>query len=303
MQRYDSLRALLAVQYAGSLVEAAKQQQKSASQLRQAISDLEDELGMSLLARDGYRARLSEQGRFIAAQSGQLLNELDSLNWQIASVAKRQQSQAQLRLGFLDALPLAPYGNTLWQLQQQQAQLNLRIEHLHITDIVQQLEFDELDFGVVFFHRLSLPNLTGKIIGQAEIVTVVSPAHPLARPDKSNDLDARMQHLQLSPSNYLGFGLDELSQSSENHWQIDNIEMVVSLLEQGLGWAALPRHWVEPQLQEGKLVQLSAGGSESYWGHLQLLWHKDRLLSRVDHWLIEQLSSPRPGLAASCLPI
>lgn len=303
MLRNESLRALLALNHSGSIARAAKSTNKTASQISHSVSSLEEDLGIPLLSREGYRAELTPQGQLVASQSLHLLNELEDIDSRIAALAQPEPELTRLSIALLDALPATPFAQDLWQLQQFQPDLALTVEQLHTCEIVQRLEQGTLDFGIAFYHRNAHPGLSGQIIGQAEIITVVAPQHPLASQPRHASSDERLKHLQLLPASFKGFGLDSLTRTTDNYWLLKDFDLMISLLEQGLGWAELPRYQVEPQLKAGTLVQYRDKGACTFWGHLQLLWHKERQLSHTGHWLIERLSAPRPGLSVTTLPL
>ncbi|MGF1761335.1 LysR family transcriptional regulator [Photobacterium sagamiensis] len=300
MMQSDCLKALLAVKQAGSISTAAKIVGKSPSQVSAWLSSLEIDMGLTLINREGYRANLTPEGEVVARHAKDVLSELENIDSKMATPALLDP--AQLNIALLDALPVAPFRDALWQLQQYKPELGIQIEHLHTSDILQGIEQGEVDFGVIFFHGNVYPGMTEHIMGYTEIVTVVAAEHTLAEKPHEFSTDDRLGHLQLLPASYLGFGIDKVSKYSENYWLLDSFEMLLSLLEKGVGWAELPRHWVEPLLRTGKLVQLKPKGVSSLWWPLQLVWQKHRPLDSTALWFIEKLTSPKPGLSVAGLP-
>ncbi|PSU44740.1 hypothetical protein C9J12_25935 [Photobacterium frigidiphilum] len=300
MVQNDCLRAMLAVKQAGSISTAAKIVGKSPSQVSAWLSSLEIDMGLTLINREGYRANLTPEGEVIARYAKDVLSELENIDSKMTIPALADP--AQLNIALLDALPVAPFRDVMWQLQQYKPDLGIQIEHLHTGDILQGIELGEVDFGVIFFHGNVYSGITEHIMGYTEIVTVVAADHELAKNPHEFSTDDRLGHLQLLPASYLGFGIDKVSKYSENYWLLDSFEMLLSLLEKGVGWAELPRHWVEPLLRAGKLIQLKPKGVSPLWWPLQLVWRKHRPLDSTALWLIEKLTSPKPGLSVAGLP-
>ncbi|MGF1834735.1 LysR family transcriptional regulator [Photobacterium sanguinicancri] len=300
MMQSDCLKALLAVKDAGSISTAAKIIGKSPSQLSAWLTSLEIDIGVTLINREGYRAYLTPEGEVIARHAKDVLSELANIDSKIVASASRDHDQ--LNIALLDALPVEPFRDALWQLQQYKRDVGLNINHLHTNNILDGIDQGALDFGVIFFHGNVYPGMTEHIIGYTEIVTVVATNHVLAQKKHEFSTDERLGHLQLLPSSYLGFGIDKVSKYSENYWLLDNFEMLLALLEKGVGWTELPRHWVDPLLKAGKLVQLKPKGVSALWWPLQLVWQKHRPLNSIDLWLIDKMTNPKPGLAVAGLP-
>ncbi len=299
--RSEVLRALLEVKKQGSITTAAKVIGKSPSQLRVWLSDLEDDLGVVLINSDGYRAKLTTDGDVIARHAMDVLRELDSIDSKFDY--EGHSSPEKLTIGLLDALPVAPFKEVLWQLQQYNPQLSIAVKQLQTPEILNGIETGTIDFGMIFFHGNSYPGISEHVAGYAEIVTVVAADHPLAQsPTKVNTGD-RAAYLQLLPKSYLGFGIDKVSKYSENYWLLDNFELLISLLENGVGWAELPRHWVEPLIRIGRLVELKPKSATALWWPVQLVWHSNSPSNNCSRWFIERMTSPKPGLSIAGIPI
>ncbi|MGF1751514.1 LysR family transcriptional regulator [Vibrio cionasavignyae] len=296
----DALKSLLAIKQAGSISIGAKMLGKSPSQVSVWLSSLEADLGVNLIDREGYRANLTPEGEVIARHAKDVLSEFESIDKKI--LEHSASDPTQLNIALLDALPVYPFSDTLWQLQKFKPDLGIQVEHLHTKNILAGVENGDVDFGVIFFHGNVYSGITEHIIGYTEIVTVVAKQHPLAQYPNEFSTDDRVGHLHLLPKSYLGFGIDRVSKYSENYWLMDSFEMLISLLIEGVGWAELPYHWVRPYIESGKLVQLRPKGVSSLWWPLQLIWRKHRPLDSTALWFIERMNCPKPGLSVTGIP-
>lgn len=293
----EALRALVAIQKKGSITSVAKSMGKSPSQVGLWLSMLEADLGLELINREGYKAQLTIDGEIIARHANDTLTQLSEIDKKITESGVAENKK--LNIAMLDVLPITPFNEALWQLNRLNSDLSLDIQYLPTTKTLQGIENGDVDFGVVFFHGSVYTRVSSRLIGYAEIVTVVSPSHPLAEIQSTFNTDDIGSHLQLLPQSYLGFGIDQISKFSENYWLMNSIETTLALLQKGIGWAELPYYCVEPYLKSGQLVQLKAKGESPLWWPLQIVWQKHRPIDKNAAWLINKFSSPKPGLAIS----
>lgn len=297
----EALKALVMLQSEGSIATVARTLGKSASQVGVWLTNLEADLGIALVDRHGYRAELTAQGAFIARHANDVVTQLSEIDRKISE--RRSVKTESLNISMLDVMPVSPFKDALWQVDKLSPTLKLDFGYASTQETLEGVIKGTIDFGVVFYNSSIYPDISSRLIGYTQIVTVVAPDHPLALEQQNFCFEDLISHLQLLPQSYLGFGIDQVSKYSENYWLMNNIDMTLALLQRGVGWAELPHHVVEPYLKSGKLTQLKTEGESPLWWPIQLVWQRHRPIDKHSAWLIEKFSSPKPGLAISGLTL
>jgi len=183
------LRALVAVDRAGSVVAAAEQLGYTPSAVSQQVKRLERELATALLERRGRGVLLTEQGRALASEGRALLDGLERLE---ALAASGTRASAPLRIASFSTATRGLIGPVLRELGAAEAAPHTTVTSVDPVDAMRMVATGVVDLAVVHNWN-SVP-----LVAPAHVVTehlchdeadVVLPvAHPLA--DRS-ELDRR----------------------------------------------------------------------------------------------------------------
>jgi DNA-binding transcriptional LysR family regulator len=126
------------------------------------------------------------------------------------------------------------------------------------------------------------------------MVTVVSPAHDLARYRGSISLKAMTEHVQLvltdrtSLSEGRNFGV-----LSPLAWRLADMGAKQAFLRAGFGWGHMPVHIVQEDIDQGRLVRIKIQGQQRHIAYLpvQVAWRKDTPPGPAGQAFIAQLRS------------
>ena len=102
----DQLKILIAVAEGGSLGAASKSLHKTQPTLSVGLKNLEQELGVSLFDRSGYRMRLTAAGEQILLSAKKAVAEVDQIAAQAAGYSLGRESRICLGLDYLCPLPV-----------------------------------------------------------------------------------------------------------------------------------------------------------------------------------------------------
>jgi DNA-binding transcriptional LysR family regulator len=220
-----------------------------------AIRALEEESGLLLFDRTGYRAALTDAGRALLPRARRLIADAEDFHRQAQGFA--HGLEAGLTVGVEQFVPLAVVGKGLRQLHAAHASVRARVV---IEARARVLEL--MDAGTVQLAVLANTGALGneyEIVhcGEHELVAVAAPGHPLAAAPAPIAADDVRPHLQLvwTP---LSAALDspDLGVYATDRWYVTDIHAKRELLCAGVGWGSLPDHIAAADLAAGRLVRL-----------------------------------------------
>lgn len=284
----DKLRTFLAIVDHGSFAAAGRALGRATSVVSYAMAGLEEDLGVTLLDREGARRpKLTAKGAALLPDIRRMAEQADQLSARATGL--RQGLEAELSLAvdvmfpmaqltpilrdFADAFPVVP--------------LKLQVEAMGATAAA--LEMGKADLAISGPLIGPSEGLARRWIGKVVLIPVAAPDHPLAQ----NPIPgAAMQHLQLvltdrsRRSEGQDFGV--LSPST---WRLGDLSAKHALLREGVGWGNMPAHLIEADLHLGSLVRLALPESGDITYPLYLISRRDLASGPASQWLAERIAS------------
>jgi DNA-binding transcriptional LysR family regulator len=260
------LQCFDAVACAGSFQAAADKLHRTHPTVFAAVRKLEQQLGLKLLDRSGYRVALTEGGRSFHRTAQGLLRSVESLQTHAAQLAMGQESELRIVVGDLCPLPA-----TLGLLKEFfNACPGTRL-HLHFEALSGAWErlFDgEAD---LILHHIdnSDPRLDFIELFEVQLIPVVAPGFLPFRitgsitPDQMRDFCQciiRDTARHSPPRNY--FVLEGAQQ-----WTVADQLMKKEVILQGMGWGHMPSFLISEELRDKRLLSIAGrhlpGGTET----------------------------------------
>jgi len=252
----QQLQCLDAVVIEGSFQAAAEKIRRSQPSVFAAVKNLENQLGLKLFDRSGYRVTLTEAGRSFHERSRVFLQELDVLRNHATQLRMGEESELRVVIGDVCPLP-----QTLALLRRFFDNCPGTRLHLHFEAISGPWErLFEGEADLIFHHiDKSDPRLEFVDLLSVEVVPVVAPnflrfpVSPSITPEQMRDyvqcvIRDTARHSQ--PADYF---LIEGARS----WTVSDQLMKKELILQGMGWGHLPRYMIEPDLRDGSLIPIT----------------------------------------------
>jgi DNA-binding transcriptional LysR family regulator len=153
---------------------------------------------------------------------------------------------------------------------------------------------------------LNLPGFLGAEMSTVEFVAVAHPEHPLHRLQRMvtvQDLETQMQVVIRDSGRQQPRDVGWLG--AEQRWTVGSLATAATFVSNGLGFAWLPRHLIERELNDGllKLLPLDQGGSRNPLFYLYS--NKDKPLGPATQILVEliQRFDAAPLNAAFAAPL
>lgn len=285
----DALRALDAIDRKGSFAAAAEALYKVPSALSYTMSQLEQNLGVSLFDRSKQKARLTPAGQLLLQQGRELLKAADQLQKAVQQLDSGWE--AELTLALDSVVPAEPVFALISQFLQLGKLTRVALRQEVMAGGWEALNTGRADIAI----GLPATQHTGayqlQLLGEVEFVFAVAPHHRLAQLDKVLTLADVQQETAIIvadsaiDSQKLSSGLFD----SRQQVVVANLAQKITAQQQGLGVGFLPRHLVQQQLARGELIAKQHTIPRDNV-KLYLAWHKQQQGNALS-WFCQQLCS------------
>jgi len=252
----DQLRMLVSIDETGGVLAAAEALHRTQPTVSVAIRKLEAELGVTLLARDQYRARLTPVGEKICVQARKVLTESRNLI-QLAEYLG-SGCEPHLAISIEESCPVPLVLQVLKNLELKYPQTKFELIGERLWGALERLEEGEVDIAItpwfeenVVFETFLLSRVRMIPVAAADFLS----ADLRGRPLRLAELKGRVQVVVRDSSRVpreksLGVLPDE------RHWLVNDHLTKREILLAGMGWGRLQQHMVQEDLAAGRLVEL-----------------------------------------------
>ncbi|HSC68232.1 MAG TPA: LysR family transcriptional regulator [Cellvibrio sp.] len=292
----ETVSVFLAVLDTGSFSAAARQLGRVPSAISMAIANLEAELALELFDRSGREPKPTSVARALEPQARLLMSQLQQLNTQALELS--QGLETRLTLVIAPELQTAPWVEPLRILAQEYPLLDIQIITAPQTDALQLLHKGSAQLALVFERPAADGRENFQEVGQETLVAVIARTHPLL---KALSPAGTLTDTQLRPLRQVMVGsrshvdnsatTDKFCILSDHYWRVDQPEAALQLVLAELGWAWLPRAYVQPYLNGRLLVELpieNFTNGEELW--IDLVWSRERPLGLGAQRVVELMA-------------
>jgi DNA-binding transcriptional LysR family regulator len=247
---------LVAIDEAGGILAAAEVLHRTQPTVSVAIRKLEDELGVALLARDQYRARLTPVGEKICVQARKVLTESQNLTQMAFYLARGYEPH--LTISIEESCPVPLVLDVLKNLELKYPQTKFELVGERLWGALERLEQGEADVAITPWFEENVVFETF-LLSRVHMIPVAAPdflsASLRGRPLRLAELKGRVQVVVRDSSRMprqksLGVLPDE------RHWLVNDHLTKKEILLAGMGWGRLQQHMVQSDLAAGRLVEL-----------------------------------------------
>jgi len=269
----------------GSVAKAALRLHRAQSAISYQIKQLEQQLGLSLLNRDGYRVQLTPAGEVILSEGRRLLiqaNQLETLAREL-----NQEWEAKLLLIVDGILPLQTILKALKDLADEGAPTRVQVKVEFLRGVQHRFETEKADLMIVKDYTPH-PHLHAETLAEIECVLCVAPSHPLAAMKKVS-LAQLQEHTELSVQDSSHSGNDEHVFGSERVFYLDGFFAKKEALLMGLGYGWMPGFLVKEDIKKRRLAEVKFEEESRYRFTPRMVHHRDQTLGRAGRRLAELL--------------
>ncbi len=251
----DQLRAFIAAVDAGSFSAAARKLYRAQSAVSGWIAGLEAQFGVALFDRTARFPKLTPEGVLLLADARSVVSGVNAM-----------KARAKLMAGGLEA-ELSVVADVFFPTATITAVAKVFAGHFPLTPLrlfveglgaaYQPVLDERCSLGILASLPVEFPSLASERVGEIPLIVVAAPDHPLAgfrgRIPK-RELAKHVQLVLTDRSNLMA-GRD-YGVFSPTTWRLADLSTKYAFLKNGVGWGSMPRHMVETDLAEGRLVRL-----------------------------------------------
>ncbi|BEU04132.1 LysR family transcriptional regulator [Agarivorans sp. OAG1] len=251
---HEQLRAFVSVAQLGSFRAAAQHLNKTQPTLSASVKSLEQHFSITLFNRSSYRPTLTAEGERFLVKAKSLLkqaNELELLGHELA-----QGADPQLALTLSPMCYLPPLVSKIEAFSKHYSKLQLNLDSGHLSGILEALLKQQSDLALA-------PNigLDGRFdfveVGKVHMITAAAP-HLFEQHEQvlKQSMLRNKPHILLADSGSEARSDNINVIAGGQRWYVNDYHLKKELLLAGLGWARMPEHIVQQELEQGLLVSL-----------------------------------------------
>jgi DNA-binding transcriptional LysR family regulator len=287
----DQLRVFVQVADSGSFLAAARKLARAQSAVSYAIATLEDQLGVTLFDRSGYRPQLTDPGVALLADARQVLDHVDSLQVRANSYARGQELEVALAVDVF--FPTGCLVDLLRRFRDAFPAVTVRLEIEALGAVAERVLDGRAMLGILGTLPTTPPNLLRIALPNVRLVAVVAPRHALAQVKGrvSEKLLSQQTQLVLSDRSELTARQD-FSVHSRLTWRMSDLGTKHALLRAGMGWGNMPLHVVRDDLKAGSLVAIATPHHPPQGAELpiQCVYKPDHKAGPALSWWLDSLA-------------
>lgn len=302
----EQMRVFVAVVETGSFSAAARSLGRAQSAVTYAVQGLEADARVTLFDRSAYRPVLSDAGRALLPCVRTMLAAAD--NFHAVAGGLSAGLEAELTVVVEAMFPMSQLVGALVELQSRYPSVQTRIEVESLDATRRAVVEGRADMGLVISPDVGPDVLLARPVGEIELVVVAAPGHPLARLDRDLQPEDMSEHLQLVFSERSeadrpdGQRTPDRGVAGRRTWRLADLGAKRSMLLAGLGWGSMPRHIVEDDVTNGRLVLLRP----TLWDGrrrlprlpVNVVRRRDRAAGIAGRWLFDRLAAMGAGEVA-----
>lgn len=261
MDLVQAMKIFSLVAEAESFTQAAEKLDLSVPVVTRIVGKLEAHLNVRLLNRTTRRVALTEVGHSYLERCREVLALIDESEKDVARAT--QDTQGSLRILTGTSFALAQLAPVLSAYHQKYP--NIRVQ-LVLSDSAADLIEDRIDAGIMADYLLKSETLIVRPLLTYSYVVVASPAYINSTVSPASPADLKTLCFIGRPADLRGQTLNfhhplnetEATVSVTPHFVCNSAMMLKNMVLEGMGYAILPRVFVEQHIAEGSLVPLIA---------------------------------------------
>jgi DNA-binding transcriptional LysR family regulator len=292
------LRCFDAVVTEGGFQAAAAKLRRTHSTVFTSVKNLESQLGLRLLDREGYRVSLTEEGKSFHARMRVFLHELSLLRHHASQLAMGEESELHVVIG--DTCPLPEVLGLLRRFFDGSSATQLHLHFEAISGPWERLFDDEAD---LIMHHVDKSDLRLEFINlfSGTLIPVVAPGF---LPFPISD--------QITPEqmcNYVQCVIRDTARHSPprdfylmegaRSWTVSDQLMKKEIILQGMGWGHMPSFLIADELRSGRLLSIAGKHLRGGVGEIVAARRRDRPHGPVAERLWRFIGEQAPMLAST----
>ncbi|QUM75739.1 LysR family transcriptional regulator [Moritella sp. 24] len=262
MYSFEQLKVFVTVCESGSFSAAARKLKRAQSGVSQAISNLEIAINQPLFSREKNTPALTENGKALLPIAKSLLHQQRYFDQKVEALAKEYEHELVIAID--ESLMSDDFLQILVPLANQFPITNFEIITASTFDIEELVRSGQAQVGIVYADGELKVDMDFFLLGQARFLTISSPEHALAQLSIVQDADLKgyRQCVHRSAKQkelWFSYGISAMI------WYANSHQVLVGLVQQGIGWANVPELRVKEGIKQGKIISLPVAHEYHGW--------------------------------------
>ncbi|WP_206996300.1 LysR family transcriptional regulator [Trinickia mobilis] len=255
----DQLRTFIAAVDEGSFSAAGRKLGRAQSVVSQTLANLEAQLEVKLFDRAARYPQLTDAGRSLLLDARSVADSIDG--FKARARAMRDGLEPELSVAMDVMYPMDSLTSAAAQSKKDYPHTPLRLYVEALGGVMKLVADRTCNIGVIGTLPIVTDELQVEPLRELDLVTVVSPSHPLANRRGVVSAAVIKKHVQLvlSDRTALSEGRD-FGVLSPLTWRLADLGAKHAFLKAGLGWGHMPLHMVKADLESGALVKIRTEG-------------------------------------------
>jgi len=287
----DQILNFLSVVNHGSFSAAARANGCALPAVTYAVRKLEEQVGAQLFDRSDYRPALTAAGYALLPSARRLAEEFGYFRAQARQIMGG--TAIALSIAVDRYFPMAVLADAMAGVQQRYPSVDVNVRGEALDGVVRLVTEQGCDLGILPMCVDRSPQLNWAPLFTQDFVMAVRSDHPLASIDGAIGNDILSQHVQLLIADQFDIiRVRDYFIHSRKTWKFDSLGGMMAVLRKGLGFAIIPTHLVDAEIQAGSLVSLMVedwNAHPAFQFQFCVCWHDDRPLGPTALWLINHL--------------
>ncbi len=275
IRNLNHINAFLQIVDSGSIASASRRLKKSQTSVSSSVCNLEIELGVDLLKRDGHKAVPTDEARKLIPHMNNLLNSAEVL---MAAVDSITTERPKLNIYLDNTIPSA-FCDSIDGLVVAESFDTVRVFRGSPTDGLNMLKKGEINLAVTIHEEETSEQYSKCVLGYGRTYVVTSSSHPLAKEPSNHTNDLKNYRLIALNSRECVPG--HFQPASNDVCYVESYEDMLRLIKKGVGWGVMPYYYASRHLESGDLKKLN----EEY--------EKDGVLTKIYCYFSASLKSHR----------
>lgn len=247
----DQLIVFDTIVKSGSFKSASELLFKTQPSLSMAIKKLEEEYGLELFNREGYRPELTEHGKNFLKQTQKVLKQFNKLD----QLAKELSAgyEAEIKICIDAIFPICKLSPIFKNFFEPHITTKLNLSTDVLEGVYKNIREHKVDFALGP-KMDNDPNLEKIKILDCKIIPVISKQH-IHQNEVTLELLQNLPQVVVPSSDPQQHGVIR-GAISDNFWYASDFFMKEQLIKAGLGWGRLPEHQIRHQLKNNELAEI-----------------------------------------------
>ena len=252
----DQLRTFIAAVDEGSFSAASRKLLRAQSVVSEAISKLEEQIGVQLFDRAGRYPKLTAAGSAVLGDARSIIAGVDLLKARAKGMSAGLEPELSVVIDVF--YPIDAITQVAKEFRQKYPGVALRIYVEALGGAIQPILDGRCSIGIVGSLPVIPDTLTNERMPGIAFFMVAAHDHPLASYKGKIPKEVLGKHTQivLTDRSELSQGR-EFGVMSAATWRLADLFAKHHFLLKGLGWGGMPLHAVRKDLEEGRLSALS----------------------------------------------